>query len=184
MKDRTAEKELVRKIIQKDEQAFFEFVRRYEKDVFHFINKQLRNKELSEEVTQDVFIDFLDALRDFQFQSSLKTFLFSIAKYKTIDVIRKKKVKKVLFSGLPDYVVERLGAVVMDDELEKKELVQKMDRVLNSLPFKYRLILQLKYVEGVRVKAIADRLSMNFKSTESLLFRARKAFIELFQTTQ
>jgi RNA polymerase sigma-70 factor (ECF subfamily) len=184
MKDRTAEKELVRKIIQKDEQAFFEFVRRYEKDVFLFINKQLRNKELSEEVTQDVFIDFLDALRDFQFQSSLKTFLFSIAKYKTIDVIRKKKVKKVLFSGLPDYVVERLGAVVMDDELEKKELVQKMDRVLNSLPFKYRLILQLKYVEGVRVKAIADRLSMNFKSTESLLFRARKAFIELFQTTQ
>lgn len=180
MVNRSEDKELVYKITHRDEQAFISFVRMYEAQIFRYVNRQLKNKELAEEITQDVFIDFLDALRDFKYQSSLKTFLFSIAKYKTIDVIRKKKVKKVLFSYLPDYVVDGLGAVMMNDELEKKELMDKMDTVLGKLPDKYRLILQLKYIEGVRVKAIAKKLSMSFKSTESLLFRARKAFATLF----
>lgn len=184
MKQYTAEKQLVKKIIQKDEDAFFTFVRTYERNVFNFINRQLKDKEVSEEITQDVFIDFLDALRDFQFQSSLKTFLFSIARYKTIDVIRKKKIKKILFSRMPDYVVEGLGSVMMDDEMEKKELMKKIEHVFTALPYKYRIILQLKYIEKTRVKAIAKKLCMNFKSAESLLFRARKAFIQLFQASE
>lgn len=183
-RNRQDEKTLVQKIIQQDQQALQEFVRMYERPLYAFITKKIQDKEVAEEIMQDVFIDFLEALRDFQFQSSVKTFLFSIAKYKCIDVIRKKKVKKVLFSHMPDYIVDQLAPVFIDDELEHKELVQKMEKVLASLPSQYQLILRLKYVDGVRVKAIAQQLSMNFKSTESLLFRARRAFMDLFQTTQ
>jgi RNA polymerase sigma-70 factor (ECF subfamily) len=49
-------------------------------------------------LTQDTFVDFLEALRDFRYQSSLKTFIFSIAKNKNIDWLRKKKIKKIIFS--------------------------------------------------------------------------------------
>lgn len=80
-------------------------------------------------------------------------------------------------------MVEALGSVFIDDDLERKELVHKMDTILKSLPTNYRIILQLKYIDGVRVKAIAEKLSLSFKSTESLLFRARKAFIHLFNTS-
>ena len=177
---RETDKALVQRILSKDEQAFFGFVKEYEPQVYSFVYRQLQDKEISEELVQDVFIDFLEALRSFQYNSSLKTFLFSIAKYKVIDVIRKKKVKKVLFSAMPAHMVDNIMPVVMDDELEQKELAQKIQTVLGKLPHDYQTILRLKYLDGVRVKEIAERLALPFKATESLLFRARKAFTRLF----
>ena len=66
---------------------------------------------------QDSFVAFFEKLRDFRGQSSLKTYLFSIARNKTIDYIRKKKIKKVLFSALPSQFVESIAFVLFDDEI-------------------------------------------------------------------
>ena len=51
---------------------------------FSFVRSQISNYQIAEEIAQDVFIDFIEALRDFE-QSSLKTFLFSIARHKIVD---------------------------------------------------------------------------------------------------
>lgn len=182
MNDRTDEKKIVAAIIAKDEAALLEFYKLHKDSVFRYIKNQLKDKPQAEEITQDVFLDFIEALRDFHFQSSLKTFLFSIARNKVIDVIRRKKVKKILFSSLPTYVVENITAVVFDDTLEKKELAEKMKTVLQALPNDYQLVLRLKYVEGKRVKSIAEKLSLKFKATESLIYRARKMFVKVFHS--
>ncbi len=182
MKDSLDEKKIVTAIIAKDEQALLTFYKEYKDPVFRYISKQLNDKSLAEEITQDVFLDFIEALRDFHFQASLKTFLFSIARNKVIDVIRRKKVKKILFSSLPNNVVENITSVVFDDALEKKELAEKMKNVLEALPNDYQLVLRLKYVEGKRVKSIAEKLSLKFKATESLIYRARKMFVKVFQS--
>ena len=180
MPDYLKEKQLVDRILQKDETSFIGFVKEHEKALYNYVFRQLCDKELTEEVVQDVFIDFLDALRSFTYRSSIKTFLYSIAKYKVIDVIRKKKIKKIMFSAMPQHIVEGLSPVIMDDELEKKEMAQKIHDVFSELPHDYQVILRLKYLDGVRVKEISRKLSLTFKATESLLFRARKAFVKLF----
>ena len=88
--------------------------------------------------------------------------------------------KDVLFSKLPAFIVESLKIVFIDEEIDKKELKAKISKVLNGLPNDYRLILRLKYVEGIKIREISTKLKMNFKATESLLFRARKNFIKVF----
>ncbi len=176
------EKKLVQRIIQKDEKALLLVYKNYKKSILYFVYRKLNDYHQAEEITQDVFLDFIDALRDFHYQCSLKTFLFSIAKNKTIDFIRKKKLKKILFSALPPYVVEGLKTIFIDDEIEKKELSGKIKKTLGALPNDYSLILRLKYLDGEKVDIIAEKLSLGFKATESLLFRARKAFIRTFQT--
>lgn len=181
MKAELDEKNLVKKIINKDEKALRFLFTTYHRHIFNFIRRQIQSYHLSEEITQDVFLDFIEALRDFQYQCSLKTFLFSIARNKVIDTIRKKKLKKILFSALPPQFVEGLKAVFIDEEIEKKELAQKIRKVLDVLPNDYRMVLRLKYVEGERVKHIAREISLGFKATESLIFRARKAFIKIFK---
>lgn len=178
--DLSDERQLVRRILAKDEQAFVAFVRANEKALRAYVMRQIRDPEMVDEVVQDVFIDFLEALRSFQYNAKLKTYLFSIAKFKVIDVIRKKKIKKVIFSALPDHVVEGLSPVLMDETLEKKELEARIRHVIDKLPHEYQVILRLKYMDGERVKAISRKLSLTFKATESLLFRARQAFIKLF----
>ncbi len=179
----TNELEIVKKILKKDEKVLRLFYNQYYKQVFNFIYRKTKKYHLSEELTQDTFIDFLEALRDFRFQSSLKTFIFSIAKNKTIDWIRKKKIKKIIFSMLPNYVVEGLKVVLMDEEIEKKALTKKITHVFSKLPNDYRKILRQKYVEEVKVDQIAQDFKLGFKATESLLFRARKAFVKIFNAT-
>ncbi len=180
MKSSQNEEEVIKKIVAKDEGAMINFYNQYKKPVFNFILRKLNDSYLAEELTQDVFLDFIETAGDFRYQCSIKTFLFSIAKNKVVDTIRKKKIKKILFSALPKYFVESLTMVLMDDEIEKKELVRKIDKVFNKLPDDYRLILRLKYIDGEKVKNIARILSLKFKATESLLFRARKAFVKVF----
>ncbi|PIS15500.1 hypothetical protein COT62_03285 [Candidatus Roizmanbacteria bacterium CG09_land_8_20_14_0_10_41_9] len=172
----------VRQIIQRDEKALYSLYKKYEKPLFYFVNRQLKDPHVSEEIVQDAFLDFIETLRDFRFQCSLKTFLFSIAKNKVIDTIRKKKIKKILFSALPTYVVEGLKTILIDDEIEKTELQHKIKKVLDELPNDYHVVLRLKYMEGDRVRTIARKLSLGFKATESLIFRARKAFVRIFKS--
>ena len=176
------EKVLVRRIIHRDEKALLLLYKKYQKTIHYYIYRELKDYHVAEEITQDVFLDFIEALRDFHFQSSIKTFLFAIARNKTIDFIRKKKLKKILFSALPAYFVEGLKTIFIDEEIEKKELSEKIRQTLEMLPNDYRLVLRLKYMDGEKVDSIAEKLVLGFKATESLLFRARKAFIKIFQT--
>jgi RNA polymerase sigma-70 factor (ECF subfamily) len=181
MKTSQEEKEIVKKIINKDTMTFFRFYKKNYSLVFNFIKNKITDKGKAEELTQDVFLDFIEALRDFHFQSSLTTFILAIAKNKVIDEIRKKKIKKILFSHLPNFLVESLRVVFIEEELDKKELRKKIETVFKKLPKDYRLILRLKYIENKKVTQIAKKFKMKFKATESLLFRARKAFIRIFK---
>jgi len=174
------EKELLERIINRDEKALFDVYKKYQPSIFKYVRSQINNYQTAEELTQDIFLDFIEALRDFRFQSSLKTFIFSIVRHKVIDQIRKKKIKSILFSHLPSFIVEGLKVVFIDEEIDKKELQEKITKIINSLPNDYQLILRLKYIEGVKIKEISEKLKMNFKATESLLFRARKSFIKVF----
>jgi len=174
------EKKIVEKIINKDEAEFFRFYKRNYFLVFNFINSKIKEKSRAEELTQDVFFDFIESLRDFHFQCSLKTFLLTIAKNKVIDEIRKKKIKIILFSRLPSFIVEGLKVVFIEEELTKKELRNKIEEVFKKLPKDYQLVLRLKYVENKKVSFIAKKFKIKFKAAESLLFRARRAFIKIF----
>ena len=174
------DQQLVQKLIDGDEQALYELYSTYQKLLFNFIYKRIRDEALADEILQDVFINAFDSLRDFRFQCSIKTFIYTIARNKIIDYIRKKKIKKILLSALPSYFVDSITQVDFDEEIEKKELQTKLEQTFAELPHEYQVILRLKYVENQSVQFIAETLLKTFKSTESLLYRARKAFIKTY----
>jgi RNA polymerase sigma-70 factor (ECF subfamily) len=176
------EEKIVKQILQKDERALLFFYRTHHASVLRYVHRQVGHTGIAEELTQDCFLDFIEGLRNFRGESSLKTYLFSIARYKVIDHIKKKKIKKILFSALPKSVVENMASVFMDDQLEQKELAQKIEKTISLLPNDYRLILRLKYMDGRRIKEIARVLALTFKAAESLLYRARQAFIRTYST--
>lgn len=176
------DKKIIDKIKNKNEKALFLFYKEYKKSLYSFILRSIKDCEDAEEILQDTFFSFIEALRDFRGQSSLKTFLYSIAKNKIIDKIRKKKIKKLLFSHLPQGFVESLSSILMDDEIDKKMLARNIETVFNKLPNDYATVLRLKYREGYKVAEIAEKIKLSFKATESLIFRARKAFLVAYET--
>lgn len=172
--------DLVQLLLRQNDDALRELVCRYERSLSAFVYRTLRRRDVTQEVVQDVFIELFEALRNYQGKASLRTYLFTIARNKTIDHLRKKKIKSILFSAIPPFIVERLKTVVIDDELDKKMIESKINSVLRTLPNDYGVIIRLKYIEGLSVKKISSKMKMTVKASESLLFRARKSFITLY----
>lgn len=178
----STDKQILKKLIARDEAALFTFYSKYKAPLKNFLSKQLEDRQDLEEVVQDSFLAFFEALRDFRGKSSLKTFLFAIAKRRAIDKLRGKKVKRILFSRLPESLVDSMARVLLDDEIDRRVIAENIEKALEKLPDDYVRILRLKYWSDLRVVEIADELSMSFKAAESLLFRARRAFIKVYRT--
>lgn len=172
--------ELVQKILSRDRKALSIFYRTYQPKLLRFILSKVENRSDAEEILQDTLFAFLEAMRDFEGRSNLKTFLYSICQHKIIDFYRRKKIRHVVFSRLPQ-LESLIGPLLTpEEELDSTLLKEKVYMILAKLLPNHRRVLILKYLDQLSVGEIAEKLAISFKSAESQLFRARKAFIELF----
>lgn len=174
------ERDIVNKILKGEEKALREFYRHYYSKLSCFIKNKIADEKDAEEILQDSLFAVLEGLRDFSFRSSLSTFIYSIAKYKVIDYYRKKKIKNIVFSKIPE--IEPLISTFFGppDELDMELLREKISDTFKKLTPRYEKILKLKYIYGYSVSEIAQKMSISFKSAESSLFRARRAFVEAY----
>ena len=171
---------LIFKILARDRQAIFTFYRRFAPKLSRFIAGKVANAADAEEILQDTLYAFLEAIRDFQGKSNIQTFLFSICQHKIVDYYRKKKLKHAVFSQMPQLEAIISPLIGPEEQLDATLVKEKIHVVLGRLLPRYRQILLLKYLDGLSVEEIAKHLAMTFKSVESQLFRARKAFVEYF----
>ena len=172
--------ELVSKILHRDERALRVLYRTYVPKFTQFINGKVHDPRDAEEVLQDSLFAFLEALRDFHGNCKISTFLFSIGKHKVIDYYRRKKLRHMVFSQVP-YLEELVSPVLNpEEELDCVLLKEKLKQAFSLILPTYKMVLHLKYAEDRSVREIARRCTWTVKKTESLLFRARKAFIREF----
>lgn len=67
-----------------------------------------------------------------------------------------------------------------EEELDITLIKDKIQLAMKRILPVHRQVLMLKYLDQVSVGEIAEKLSISFKSAESRLFRARRAFVEVF----
>jgi RNA polymerase sigma-70 factor (ECF subfamily) len=171
---------LIPKILARDRRALLTFYRRFAPKLSRFITGKVANPGDAEEVLQDTLYAFLEAIRDFQGKSNIQTFLFSICQHKVIDYYRKKKLRHAVFSQMPQLEAIISPLLGHEEELDAVLVKEKIHAVLGRLLPRHRQILMLKYLDGLSVAQIAKHLAVTFKSVESQLFRARKAFVQHF----
>ncbi|OGG26465.1 hypothetical protein A2960_06325 [Candidatus Gottesmanbacteria bacterium RIFCSPLOWO2_01_FULL_39_12b] len=174
------EKTIVAEILRGNERALRFFYHYYQRSLTSYIKKRIDNKEDVEEILQDTLLATIEGLRDFAFRSSLFTFICSIANHKIIDFYRRKKIKNIVFSKLGDIETLLSNLIGPEDSYDAELLRQKIKATFKNLTPNYRVILRLKYIYGYSVEEIARKLSISFKSAESQLFRARKAFAAVY----
>ncbi|KKU88054.1 hypothetical protein A3A64_04680 [Candidatus Gottesmanbacteria bacterium RIFCSPLOWO2_01_FULL_48_11] len=171
---------LIQKILTRDRRALAAFYRTYQPKLSRFIRGKINNPEDCDEILQDTLYAFLEAIRDFHGKSNIQTFLFAICQHKVIDFYRRRRLKHFVFSQVPQLETLISPLLNPEQEFDVTLLKEKIARVFAGLLPQYRQILKLKYVEDRSVSDIARKLAISFKSAESQLFRARKAFVELF----
>lgn len=170
------EKELIKAVLAGKKKAINSFYKNYKDKLFAFIKQKIANKKDAEEILQDTFMSSLASFPAFKFNSSLLTWLKAIAHHEIVDFFRKKKLKTIVFSHFP--FLEKLIDEALSPELalQEKEMKEKILRTLKHLSEGYAQILRLKYIEGLSMAQIAEKLGKTIKAVESKLSRARLAF--------
>lgn len=172
--------QLINRLFAHDRQAAGFFYRTYAPQLRRYLVTKVKTAEDAEEILQDTLFSFLEGLRDFQQKSSVRTYLFSICQHKIIDYYRKKKLKHIVFSQMPQLEFLVSPMLGPEEELDVSLAKEKIQAAMRRLIPVHRQVLILKYLEHVSVEDIARELSISFKSAESRLFRARRAFVEVF----
>lgn len=180
MADYTSDTVLIEQILSRDRRALAYFYTRYTPKLNTYIRAKIYNQADCEEILQDTLFAFLEGLRDFHGDSSISTFLYAICHHKIIDFYRKKKLKQLVFSQMPNLETLISSQKNPEEELDIVLLKEKIQTVLDKILPHYRSLLVSKYVENLSVSDIAGKFALSLKGAESQLFRARKAFVEKF----
>src|SRR6478736_5818937 len=90
---------LVRRVQARDEMAFREIVERYQTKVYSIIYGILRNRNDAEDIAQQVFAKVYFSLKNFDFRSSLLTWIYKITVNECYDYLRKKRVRKLVYES-------------------------------------------------------------------------------------
>jgi RNA polymerase sigma-70 factor (ECF subfamily) len=185
--ENTPEGALVRRAQAGDESAFQEIVERYQSKVFSIIHGIVRQRNDVEDIAQQVFTKIYFSMRNFDFRSSLITWVYKITVNECFDYLRKKKVRKLVYeSDMSEDEVRRVEnsetgtsrAPRADTNLARRDYVVKL---LEKVSGEERDLLMLKEVEGYSVEEMARRLKMNENTIKVKLFRARQKLVKASQ---
>jgi RNA polymerase sigma-70 factor (ECF subfamily) len=167
---REKERVLHKRLLAGHKRAFLRFYRQTYGRLLRWVEQRVREREDAEEIVHDTYLSFLDSLPLYRRESSLSTFLYSIARHEIADYWRKRYAKKMILT------VPFADQVYSERLYSASALGVVIERVLARLSCEQAKILLLKYEEGRSVKEIARELGVSVKAAESRLFRARKAF--------
>lgn len=164
------EKTLLIRLKQGDPKAVSYWFKTYKNKLLTMVIGKISNRQDSEEIVQQTFLNCLRHLPLFRGKSSIWTWMNSIARHEIADYFRKKYAKKALKTT-------HLSDLLMIEEIDNSEEVsQKVKVILKKMRGHYGELLMLKYVDGKHVSQIAKEMGRSIKSVESDLFRARKEF--------
>src|SRR5438093_3451377 len=177
------DRELVRRAQSEDKEAFEELIRRHQHRVFAVAGGILRRREDVEDIAQQVFVKAYFSLKRFDQRAAFSTWLYKITVNECWDLLRKKKVRPLVFES--DLSEEQARQVITagdkenpgPDASEKMEARERVEQLLEGLDERDRLMLILKELDGFSIEEIAEVLNLNGNTVKVRLLRARRRVV-------
>jgi RNA polymerase sigma-70 factor (ECF subfamily) len=176
------ERELIAAVLRKDRKAAARFVALHIDAVYGYARSRLAFRaDLVDDVVQEVFLGALNSLRNFQGQSSLRTWLLGIARHKVEDVFRQRLVAALDLDDPSAPACDPISPAIPADELiDRTRARARARRVLEQMPEHYAVMLVWRYWEHRSAREMAASTGTTEKSVERTLARARARFKDLW----
>ena len=131
----------------------------------------------AEDVVQEVLIRVWDKRSEWKQLESVEAYCLTLAKNLAIDRSRGAETRHV---ELTEEVEEKADAASPFDRLVNKERMTLVGQLVNELPEKQRIVLQLRDIEGESYRKIATVLNLTEEQVKVTLFRARQKVKQRF----
>lgn len=162
----------------------------FQKPVYNYILRMVKDHPLAEELTQDTFVKIYNSLPNFRGDSKISTWIFRIATNACLDYFRSRPHKKdektdllspedLLTSNLPDGEQKPPEA---DEELINVEMSSCVREYIDDLPDEYRAVILLHDIQGFTNPEIAGITGSTLENVKVRLHRARRKMKEVFSS--
>jgi RNA polymerase sigma-70 factor, ECF subfamily len=169
------DKELIALAQRGDHDAFQVLVERNQAWMLRFVSSLVSSRADAEELSQNVFLRAFVNMSRFRGESSFRTWLRTIAMRQVFDFFRRNRPE-----GTDDLIDELPSN--QSDGAESLEARQVVLRALEHVPYVYREILVLRYIEDMELDEIASSLGLGGSATRMRLSRAREFFRQAYDT--
>ncbi|MCI8700545.1 MAG: RNA polymerase sigma factor [Clostridia bacterium] len=174
MEEKT-DKQLYKEFLLGNKNSFEEIVIRYKDTIIYFIQRYVKSMDIAEDLAQDVFVYILVNKRSYKFEYSLKTYLYTIAKSKALNYIkREKKIVK-----LDEMQCEDLDE--LEEKVFKNERADNLKKCIKRLRIEYQNAIYLADIEELSYKEIGHILRKTESNVKVLIHRARKNLEKLIK---
>lgn len=165
---------LVEEILQGNVQSFEILLNRYEIIIIKFIYSMIRDMQIAEDITQEVFIIVYNKLDTFDSKYKFSNWILRIAKNKCIDYIR--KIKKVSETNIDDYASLKSTEASPEERLEYKEMKELISQYIDNLDDVDKQIILLKYSQKATFSDISKILDINESTVKRRYYKVKEKF--------
>ncbi len=156
-----------------DRGAFRELVDQFHEDIAATVVAMLGPGPEVDDVVQEVFIRFYEALPRFRGEARVSTFLKRIAINRSLDELRRRKRMLARFLSRDAQPEMEERGTEGDEEVERRERSALVHRAIQTLPPKHRAVVVLRLIEGYSTEETAEMLGIAYGTVLSRLNRAR-----------
>jgi RNA polymerase sigma-70 factor (family 1) len=161
---------LINRLREGDKLALTELYNTYWQLLFTSAYNIIKDKELCEDIIQDIFMNIWHNREKLEINISLKGYLYACARYQVFNQFRKNK-DKIHVEFFND-LNKRFQYGTPETELMHNELVQQINTIVETLPEKCQLVYKLSREEQLSHKEIAVRLNISTKTVENHITKA------------
>ena len=174
---------VIQTILQGQQTAYAALVDKYQPYVFTLVMRFVNNREVAEELSQDVFVKAYRYLADFKGNSKFSTWLYTIVNTTCLSHLRKKKDGTVLLEE------EKMVAISDNsfgdrpsDRLEQRTQKQMLESAMKHLPEADAQLITLFYQGEQSIDEIGVIMGLTSTNVKVKLFRARQKLKEILES--
>lgn len=154
-----------------NKKSFDSLMDKYRKNVICFIDRFVKNIDISEDLAQDVFVYILINRKEYDFKYSMKTYLYTIARSRALNYL--KSSKRIVYSE-ENIIYENDDINLLEEEIFSKEKNKLIHNAINQLSSRQQKAIYLADIEEMSYSETAKILGKTISETKMIIYRARK----------
>jgi RNA polymerase sigma-70 factor, ECF subfamily len=163
-----------------DAQALEVLFRAFYGPLCGFAYRYTAERALAEELVQDVFAELWTRRAELEVQGSARSYLFAAVRNRALNLRKRQAMERDWERDEAQVRALHPAAPRIDQALEARELRDRLDAAIESLPERCRLVMHLRWREQMSYAAIADVMGISAKGVEIQLSRGLRVLRERF----
>lgn len=156
-------------------QHFQKHILPYKDKLYRFACSLLHSAPEAEDVVQEVLIKIWERRDSWHEIENMEALTMKMVRNRAMDKMRSKHART---NELPEYYDPKSDAATPQERMESTDQIRHIRRLMQDLPEKHRLVMQLRDIEGLSYEEISEALDMPMSQVKINLFRARQQLKE------